>query len=367
MAISTVDTKSFRDFNPSSVRSGESTLVPVDDGMPVVAVDLQAEIADAMEEMADLVSVFGRSAGKSGKKNVEENDFLSSILEELADENLESLVSQMVKSKMSAAELLRQGRGMFPDDCDLMQALRELLYRRKLSALQKRELQKAIADLEKFTDTQKTQSGVNVARVAKKFTQGQEALTAKALRSAYLNFLELDIPASYLYQDWVTQFGCQHRQRILAFMLSALLCDMKSVSPGINDMEFGQLSGKLFLTRGLNSIDSLLIEKMAAFPFLMQPSNNQEEELISLFMTGLLEYEQFPQQLSSFVKRFMFKVLIKHRVTFVQMFLDVFSRTSEFFYANNEDRLRLIEMIRDMMHSLYKKERRLGIWNDYYS
>ena len=62
--------------------AGQSVFDAVEEPLPI---NLQEEMNNAAEEMADLLSAFGRFS-KTGRKNDSaDNDFVSSMLEDLAD------------------------------------------------------------------------------------------------------------------------------------------------------------------------------------------------------------------------------------------------------------------------------------------
>ncbi|MCZ4057960.1 type III secretion system gatekeeper subunit SctW [Pantoea sp. LMR881] len=166
--------------------------------------------------------------------------------------------------------MLNLARSLFPDDSDLMLALKELLKSRQLTKLMKEKIKEAIDDLEKFSDSQKMRSGMNVGQLARNFSTegGNQPLTAKELRSGYLRFLKLDLPCSYIYNDWIEQYGFNNRLRMLAFMMSALIIDIKALVPGIHYEEFGPLSEKLSDTRVIHTMDQKLLQRFSNLSFL---------------------------------------------------------------------------------------------------
>ncbi|MGG2143682.1 HrpJ domain-containing protein [Symbiopectobacterium sp. RP] len=147
-----------------------------------------------------MLSTFGRFSRMGRRNDNIENDFLSSMLEEKADEKHDALIKQVSRLSLNRDGLLKYGRSLFPNDSDLMLALRELMLNRQLSALQKKRIKEAMAELEKFSDCPKMRSGINIGRLAKRFSsmEGQESLSAGDLRDCYLCFLELDLPGSFI-------------------------------------------------------------------------------------------------------------------------------------------------------------------------
>ncbi|MGL4721261.1 MAG: invasion protein, partial [Kluyvera intermedia] len=68
-----------------------------DAGDDVPPINFQEEMSNAAEEMANLLSAFGRFSRAGRKNDSAENDFVSSMLEDLADEKLDSLIKHVAK------------------------------------------------------------------------------------------------------------------------------------------------------------------------------------------------------------------------------------------------------------------------------
>lgn len=370
MAITSVGMNEFSriDFQPTDISSPHSGDDAIEQA-PVV--NLQAEINDAAEEMADILSAFGRFSRAGRKNDSADNDFISSMCEEKADEKFETLVRQVAKLR-DHNQLISFARSLFPNDSDLMLALRELLLSKQLSELQKKKIKEAIADLEKFGDAKKMQSGINVGRTAKRFSEGngEKQLSAKDLRNSYLRFLELDLPAGFIYQDWIEEYGCRNRKRLLAFTLAALIADMKASEPGIHFEEFGPLSAKLSDARVLNTIDKALLARFAAFPFreLMKSKHDllTEEDIVKLYMTGIIDFDNLQGALQAFSRDFMSQLLVSHRATVIQTLRDVYNTTPDFLYASVEYRNVVLDFMSELLLSMSIKERTSGIWNEHY-
>lgn len=326
-----------------------------------IPLNLHDEINTATEEMADLISAFGRFS-KAGRKNDSaENEFVTSMLEDKADEKLGNIVRNISRLN-NLANFLNFARSLFPNDSDLMLALRELLLSRQLSELQKKKIKEAIQDLEKFSDTKKMNSGINVGALAKRFSggSGNRTVSAKELRSSYLRFLELDLPASFIYQDWIDEFGCHNRTRLLSFTLAALVADMKASVPGIHFEEFGSLGARLSDARMLHTLDAALIDSFNSLPFYDKLAGENgpltADEIINLFMVGLLDHANFEKKLSEFSRNYMSELLIKQRATTVQALRNVYNVTPEFLYADPRCRFFIQEFISSLMLSMHKKE-----------
>jgi type III secretion protein W len=361
------------DFKPVDTPTSESRSAPLmaeggDDAQPL---NLQQELSNAAEEMADILSAFGRFS-KAGRKNDSaDNDFVSAMLEDQADEKLDTLIRQVTKLR-DMNTLINFARQLFPNDSDLMLALREMLLSRQLSELQKKKIKEAIADLEKFGDSKKMQSGINIGRLAKRFSQGGEGkpLSAKDLRNSYLNFLELEMPAGFIYKDWVDAYGYENRTRLLAFTLAALVADMKANEPGVHSSEFGPLSAKLSDARVLNTLDKLLNENFAKFAFREQMRNQQvmlgEGDIVALYIAGLVDTEEFKSALKRFTKEFMSLLLLKQRSTVIQALRNIYNLTPEFLFMDAMYREIVMNYLSSLLKKMYEKEKHTGIWKEHY-
>jgi len=370
MVIRSVNSVDFNrlDLRPAMNRNTSSNAARnTNETSEAIIINLQEEMNFASEEMADLISSFGRFSKLGRKNDSTENDYSSSILEDKADEKLGFIVKNINKLQ-NVTNLLNFARSLFPNDSDLMLALRELLLSRQLSELQKKKIKETIIDLEKFCDSKKMNSGINVGHLAKRFSNNQNSRTvsAKELRNSYLRFLELDIPASFIYQDWIDEFGCYNRTRLLSFTLAALVADMKANVPGIHFSEFGSLSAKLSDARVLHTLDSSLIENFAALTFHEQLKDThgpiEEDIIINLFMHGLINHKSFEMKLSEFSLQYMSSLIIKQRATAVQVLRNIYNITPDFLYADPECRFYIQDFMSALMLSMYEKERNNIHW-----
>lgn len=356
------------DFRPTTHRTANNNAArSKNELVETIPLNLQDEMNTATEEMADLLSSFGRFSKLGRRNDSAENDFVSSMLEDKADEKLGNIVRNINKLQ-NLANFLNFSRSLFPNDSDLMLALRELLLSRQLSQLQKKKIKEAIFDLEKFCDTQKMNSGINVGHIAKRFSNGNggKSIAAKELRNSYLRFLELDIPASFIYQDWIDEFGCHNRTRLLSFTLTALVADMKASVPGIHFDEFGLLGAKLSDARILHTLDISLIESFSGLPFYEKLKNIDgaltEEIIINLFMIGLINQENFEKKLSEFSRQYMSDLLIKQRATAIQALRNIYNVTPEFLYADPLCRFFIQDYMSSLMLSMHEKEMKNIHW-----
>jgi len=366
-SVTGIDFKRIETPTPESRSEG----LMADGGEEALPVNLQQELRDAAEEMADILSTFGRFS-KTGRKNDSaDNDFVSAMLEDQADEKLNTLIRQVAKMR-DVNTLINFARQLFPNDSDLMLALREMLLSRQLSELQKKKIKEGIADLEKFGDTKKMQSGINVGRLAKRFSKESEGkpLSAKDLRNSYLSFLELDMPAGFIYKDWIDVYGYANRTRLLAFTLAALVADMKANEPGVHFAEFGPLSAKLSDARVLNTLDKLLNENFANFAFREQMRNQHimagEADIVELYIAGLVDTDEFKAVLKRFSKDFMSLLLLKQRATVMQALRNIYNQTPEFLFVDAMYRGIVMAHLSTILRKMSEKEKHTGIWLEHY-
>ncbi|EXU76565.1 type III secretion system gatekeeper subunit SctW [Erwinia mallotivora] len=367
LGISDFSRTDFR--QPVSHKASHAAAEESAESAPVV--NLQEELFNASEELASMLSLFGRF-NRANRKNAElDSDFFSSALEEQAEEKLNQLIRQVTKlSTMNS--ILNFARGLFPDESDLMMALREMLLSRKLSELQKRKVKEAIKDLENFGDRQKMQSGINVSRLSKRFSMagGKKSLSAKDLRNSYLRFLDLDLPAGFIYQDWIDEFGCDNRKRLLTFTLAALIADMKATEPGIHFDEFGPLSAKLSDARILHTLDLTLNERFNALKFREQLRNGEvqiaENDIVSIYMKGLIDFQGFKPELKQFMDNFMPLLFIRQKAEVIQTIYNIYNITPDFIFSDEFFKDKILNTMSVLINELSKKEKTTGIWAEYY-
>lgn len=321
--------------------------------------ELQEEIAAAMGDLAELISEFGktgRGRANGNGSSIEDKDFIDVILEESAENKVNKIVSDLENSKMDSNALLQHVRSLFPNDSDLMLALYQLKRQRKLSLSQKKEIEKAISEHEKFADIPKMQSGINIGKVVKKFSNGDSRLSPINLRSYYHDFLEMDLAASYIYQDWIERFGVDNRKRLLAFMLRALVCDMRSHICGFNSEDFGPLAGKLTDINTLRTFDEKLFDSAKKYQYLKQRAC-KDEDLLHLLFIGLLQCHDFERSFTDFTKKYLFNLRINDSVNFLHYIQSIYKIVPEHFYANENDKIILRQNIITILSAMVKAEK----------
>ncbi|CCG87064.1 HrpJ domain-containing protein [Erwinia piriflorinigrans] len=318
-------------------------------------------IINAAEELADLFSSLGR-ASKTGRKNDNSySDTGSEILEENADEKIYTIMTRVAKSQNSAS-ILNFARQLFSNDWDLMQALRELLLSKNLSEFLKKKIKKAIDDLMKFSDLKKLNSSANVGDVAKRFSQctNNNGLSAKELRDSYLKYLDYELPAIFIYQDWIDVYGFSNRKIMLSFILTALISDMKSTEPGIHSHEFGPLSARIIDARTLNSLDNKLIVNFNNSAYSSTTKNSKAalnaEGVLNIYLMGLINPGELVTAYGGFFNDFSSKRAIRQQATVVQLIRRTFDVTPDYLYARSDCHEKFYSFLTSVQQSLYIKE-----------
>ncbi|CAO96953.1 HrpJ domain-containing protein [Erwinia tasmaniensis] len=326
-------------------------------------INLDESIINSAEELADVISTFGR-ASKTGRKNdAFYNDSALEIFEDNVDEKLYAIMTQVGKIQ-SGTSFLNFSRHLFSNDWDLIQVLRELLLNKKMSERQKKKIKDALKDIVKFGDRKKLHSSANIGVIAKRFSQciNGDSPSPEDLRNSYLSFLELELPATFIYQGWIDEFGYHNRKLMLSFMLAALVADIKSSEPGIHSHEFGPLSTRLSNARTLHTLDNDLVvnfRNLTCSSMMASEKTRQNEEFfLKLFLTGLTNPEKLGADYDKFHNDFMSELIVKQQAILIQILRKVYGSTPNFLYTDYGCCDRAVEFFSVLLQSLHTKERR---------
>jgi type III secretion protein W len=208
------------------------------------------------------------------------------VLDEDAHPKAQQILKVAKGQDVSAEDLLRQARSMFPDASDLIIVLRELLRRRQLDEIVRIRLQQALAQAEDDAPPKALKAGINIALKARLFG-AKLALSALLLRASYRQFLESEEHEVTIYEDWIASYGHERRELVVEFLESALVADMLSQDPSCSRIEFGNLLGKLNQLKLLRSSEALFIDSMLNDPVVNAHNNREADWLI--FMLGLMQ------------------------------------------------------------------------------
>ena len=259
----------------------------LEDASPAAEVQ---RFAQSTDEMSAALTQF-RNRRDYDKKLGHLADSFERVLDEEAQPKAQQIVHVAKSHGVSAEELLRQVRSLFPDDSDLVLVLRELLRRRQLDEVVRKRLQALLKQVEEQAEPKPLKAGINCALKARLFGKAL-SLSPGLLRASYRQFLESEAAEAEIYADWVGSYGYQRRAVVLDFIEGALLADIDSLDASCSRLEFGNLLGRLGQLKLLRSADALFVGRMLANPLVCAFNPNEADWL--LFMLSLL---QQPQQL----------------------------------------------------------------------
>ncbi|KUM02139.1 YopN/LcrE/InvE/MxiC type III secretion system gatekeeper [Chromobacterium subtsugae] len=251
------------------------------------AAELQ-RFAQSSDEMAAALTMF-RNRRDYDKKQGGLADSFERVLDEEALPKSRQLLQVAKAHGLTAEELLRQARALFPDDSDLALVLRELLRRHQLDEVERKRLKALLKQVEEQAAPRPFKAGINCALKARLFGKALD-LSPGLLRASYRQFLESDAPEAEIYQDWVASYGCQRRAAVLDFIEGALLADIDAQDPSCSGLEFGRLLGRLSQLKALRSADALFVGRMLANP-LARRFNPAEADWL-LLLLSLLQQPQ---------------------------------------------------------------------------
>ncbi|WP_304413551.1 YopN/LcrE/InvE/MxiC type III secretion system gatekeeper [Chromobacterium sp. LK11] len=259
----------------------------VEDASPAAEVQ---RFAQSTDEMSAALTQF-RNRRDYDKKLGHLADSFERVLDEEAQPKAQQILHVAKSHGVSAEELLRQARSLFPDDSDLVLVLRELLRRRQLDEVVRKRLQALLKQVEDQAEPKPLKAGINCALKARLFGKAL-SLSPGLLRASYRQFLESEAAEVEIYADWVGSYGYQRRAVVLDFIEGALLADIDSLDASCSRLEFGNLLGRLSQLKLLRSADALFVGRMLSNPQVCAFNPHEADWL--LFLLSLL---QQPQQL----------------------------------------------------------------------
>ncbi|EKC7685900.1 hypothetical protein OQB17_004421 [Salmonella enterica] len=107
-------------------------------------INLMEVMENASDELADIISTFGKFGknSKSKTNSEDESDYLSIVMDENCDEKLGVLIQNFPKLNGGKEQIINYARQLFPDYIDLIMIFREMLLSKKLSLLQKKNFRR---------------------------------------------------------------------------------------------------------------------------------------------------------------------------------------------------------------------------------
>jgi type III secretion system YopN/LcrE/InvE/MxiC family regulator len=263
-----------------------------DDMSPASA--LQRSIQNS-DEMSAALTQFRNRRNFESKAETVSGDF-EKVLEEDVLPKAQQIVAAVKVGDRPVEWLLQMARGLFADDSDLVLVLRELLRRKELPVAARQRLEKMLQTVIEQAPPQRLKAGINCALKARLFGK-KLGLGAGIMRETYRSFLEAEDGPVDCYEDWVTLYGHQHRQTVLAFIEAALLTDIDALDPSCSRSEFGELLVRLTQLKHLRSADEAFIKHLLANE-LIRRYECQEPDLL-VFLLGVLRYPDELDQLLS--------------------------------------------------------------------
>ncbi|OHX10804.1 SepL/TyeA/HrpJ family type III secretion system gatekeeper [Chromobacterium sphagni] len=271
-----------------ALRQGEARQADaqqLEDASPAAEVQ---RFVQASDEMAAALTQF-RNRRDYDKKLGHLADSFERVLDEEALPKAQQILQVAKSHGVSAEELLRQARALFPDDSDLALVLRELLRRHQLDEVVRKRLKALLRQVEEQAEPKSFKAGINCALKARLFGKALD-LSPGLLRASYRQFLESEAPEAEIYQDWVSSYGYQRRATVLDFIEGALLADIDSQDPSCSGLEFGNLLGRMSQLKALRSADALFVGRMLGNPLVCRFNPDEADWL--LFLLSLLQQPQ---------------------------------------------------------------------------
>ncbi|MEX3846702.1 type III secretion system gatekeeper subunit SctW [Paraburkholderia sp. BR10882] len=320
--------------------------------------DINSVVSEVTDNAGEMMAKFGRQRVYERKARRSE-DFMR-ILDSDVDEKLDELAQMVRHGRVSVTTLIREARGRFRDDSDLLLALRELRHGKTLSRDNVHIIEKAVGEIVRGGDHKEIRAGINVAMKAKVFGNRIE-LDPAQLRSLYRQFL--DFQGSYLvvYEDWIEQFGAGKRKWIIEYVSAALAYDMQSLDPSYGcPAEFGPLIATVRNVRMLSSADKLFVDKV------IDDAHSRdrlvtEECALQLLLEGL----KHPLEIECVLLNALGPVIVRldptSRSRLMQVILRGFASIPIGLYSAVGARHALIANMRTMNDKLYRSERRRAL------
>lgn len=277
-----------QDAQRDAVRQGDANLAEAQrTGDTTPAAEVQ-RFLQSTDEMSAAMAQF-RNRRDLEKKSEHLTESFERVLEEEALPKAKQILQIARARNVSAEELLKQARALFPDESDLMLVLRELLRRRKMDEVVVKRLHALILQVEEQADPKTLKAGINCALKSRLFGKALD-LRPNLLRASYRQFLQSEAPEIEVYADWIGNYGYQRRVLVLDFIESAMLVDINSLDASCSRLEFGYLLGRLSQLKLLRSSDALFVHRLLANP-VTSAFNPREEDWL-LLMLSLLQQPQ---------------------------------------------------------------------------
>jgi type III secretion protein W len=240
-------------INEDSAKTSAAGFVPV---------DTPEERLSALQE--DLGMMLAQTARRKDVERSRPNtaDDTEQVLEEDREQRMFSLARLCRTERGDLRDFLRQARRLFPDDSDLVLALRA---QRRMSTGVASEtasagagetyatsgkaattselvrfLERAVETLYREGDPRRIKAGINVADGARRYGMRLN-LPATVMRNLYRDFLDFADALPDLYDDWITRFEYEQRMGIAQFIGTMLITDRRALDPSCTHVVFSSL------------------------------------------------------------------------------------------------------------------------------
>lgn len=216
------------------------------------------------------------------------------VLEEEVVDKADRIFEALQNAKSTHRELMDLARELFPDESDLIIVLREFLRQKRISEIIRQKVQALLKEVESTTDQKFLKSGVNCALKARIFGKKLD-VNPMLLRASYRSFLLSDESPVETYIDWISNFGYQKRDSILAFIEGSLLADINALDASCSSVEFGLFLKKLCQLQSLRAAELLFVRYVTENKVVKKHLCNEETWLV--FLLSLLQSPESVGQL----------------------------------------------------------------------
>ncbi|OAT44969.1 type III secretion outermembrane contact sensing protein [Proteus hauseri ATCC 700826] len=295
----------------------------------------QNQLAEIADDMSMVATQFSQNFSKRLDRKADKGKNTLYITEEGADRKLNKVMMMFKKSGRSLQELLSFLRKIFPDESDLIMALRELLRKKKLGAQLDAGIENEINYLLNSENAKNIRAGINVALQAKTFAK-LLSLNPSSLRGLYRNYLNLDLDPIYFFKLWINEYDITQCNIILNFLTQSLVCDMQSLMPSCSQSsEFGQLLGRVNKLRGLYSFIDI---SMRVFSREELKNTMTEKDLYKIILYGMTYPEEMNKFLSDLLNNKWLNFFINIKMKLLQEIKSMFNKYPESLYLSDEFR-----------------------------
>lgn len=247
----------------------------------------QWKFLQSTDEMTTLITQFSNKKMIENEKSERKSAFSSfdSILEEDIVGKIERILNIAKGGNVGHTSMLSYCSSLFPDVSDLVLAIRELLKRKDLDEISKKNLEEMLESIEETYISKIIKSGINCAIKAKIYGKKLDLLP-QLLRAAYRNFLSANKSIIEDYIDLISNFGIERRIDVINFIEDSLLCDISSMDPSCSIHEFGNYLTKLSLLRNIQSIEILFIKNIMK---IKSVAKHMTEDNLLVFILHVLQ------------------------------------------------------------------------------